>query len=391
MMSVKNLRPLLCVCILSAMLMAALALSPGLSELMRSYGVSESTASLSITLPYLVSIPFTLLTGRLTEHYSKKSLSLIGVFILCLTGLLPYFLSDFSSILVVRAFMGVGLGLLFTLAPSLAPDYYPEGKLRSLTIGMQSAWAGSGGFVFNILSGYLVCTQAKNIFLVYGLCVAAFFLVLFLLPNCPATRTQQTTEKQTFDIKSLGIALLTFLFLSAGMTLSLSVSVYFLETGFGGSVEAGYATSAYSAAAFLVGCCYIFVSRILKRYAVLTAFLISSLGMLLCVSSSQLALIYVGAALIGAGLSIFMPSCVNQIIRTVPPRAVSMGIAVMMVGSSIGQTFSGYMINPAASLFGSAVSARFYVSAGLFLVVALLSLLFGIGREEKNPGDVTCP
>src|SRR5574344_274595 len=105
----KKLRPVFCVCVISAMLMAALALSPGIKELMDAYGVSEGTASLSITLPYLVSIPFTLLAGSLTARYSKKALTLVGMGVICLTGILPYFLADFAVILAVRACMGVGL------------------------------------------------------------------------------------------------------------------------------------------------------------------------------------------------------------------------------------------------------------------------------------------
>lgn len=364
-------KPLLCVCIISSMLMAALALSPGLRELMEAYDVSESTASLAVTLPYLISIPFTLLTGRLTLYFSKKTLSLVGTLIIAVTGLLPYLMQDFTWILIVRALMGVGLGLLFTLAPSLAPDYYPEGRMRSLTIGMQSAWAGSGGFVFNILSGYLVQTEARNIYLVYGMCVVFFILILILLPYQPIPERQET-KKQLFNPSSLMTAFLTFLFISAGMTLSLSISLYVAEAGIGGAIEAGYATSAYSFAAFFIGCAYVFVSKILGDHAIFSACAVSVIGMVLCVLTGNIVLTYIGAAMIGAGLSIFMPSCVDQIVKTTPSHLVSMSIAVMMVGSSVGQTVSGMYINPIAGLFGESTVLRFYVSAAIFAVTACL-------------------
>jgi len=361
--------------------MAALAISPGLHELMASYKVSESTVSLSITLPYLVSIPFTLLAGRLSARCSKKGLSLIGLMIICITGLLPYVLRQFTAVLAVRAMMGIGLGLLFTIAPSLAPDYYEEGRMRNLGIGMQSAWAGSGGFVFNILSGYLVQTQARNIFLVYGICAAFFLLILFLLPYQPPRARPAHKTRSLFGFQSLFLALLTFLFLSAGMTLSLSISVYLAERGLGRSIEAGYATSAYSAAAFLTGCLYVFVAKALKDRSVLSACAISALGMLLCVLAGRMLLIYIGAALIGAGLSIFMPSCVNRIIQSAPAESASMGIAVMMVGSAVGQTFSAALINPISAAFSKSTSMRFLVSAVIFVIVGLLSLYQG--RNQK--------
>ena len=381
----KKLRPVFCGCVISAMLMAALALSPGIKELMDAYGVSEGTASLSITLPYLVSIPFTLLAGSLTARYSKKALTLVGMGVICLTGILPYFLADFAVILAVRACMGVGLGLLFTLAPSLAPDYYPEGRLRNATIGLQSAWAGSGGFVFNILSGHLVRQEARNIFLVYLLCVVFFVLVWILLPYQPPRGKTAEKKPARPGMSCVGIAVLTLLFLAANMTVSLSVAVFLDERQIGGAVEAGYATSAYSVAAFAFGCLYVFAEKILGRGAVAAACGVSAVGMLLCVSGGGLAAVYAGSFLIGMGLSLYMPSCVNRIFRTTPPEAASMAVAVMMVGSSVGQTFSSYLINPTAALLGGNVTFRFLVAAAIFALVGAVYVIWD-GRSRCVPG-----
>ncbi len=384
----KDWRPLFSVCILSSMLMAAFAVTPGIAAFITTYQVSESVATLSVTLPYLVSIPFALLAGALSTRIAKKSLCLFSCAIICLTGIAPYFFSSFIGIIIVRACMGIGLGILFTIVPSLAPDYYPKGNMRNLTIGMQSAFAGSGGFVFNILSGYLVVTNTKNIFLVYGLCIIFFIFIALLLPYKPALSATQrkvcTKKKLTCNYFVMFISLLTFLFLSAGVTLSLNISVYLSSNGIGGPIEAGYATSAYSIAAFAFGCGYILVSRVLKKHATLFACFISAIGMLLCISTNNIFVIYISASIIGAGLSIFMPSCISHIIETLPAEKTSAGIGIMMVGSSIGQTFSTYLINPAATLLSNAISARFAVSAIIFGFVALLSLLLYNGKFLKR-------
>lgn len=375
----KKYCPTLCICLLSAMLMAALAVSPGTKELMAEYSITESDAALLISLPYMVSIPFTLLAGRLTTRYSKKLLSITGGSIICITGLLPYVLNSFPVIAVIRACTGIGLGLLFTIAPSLAADYYPAGRLQNFAIGMQSAWAGSGGFVFNILSGYLVRTQPRNIYLVYCLCIVFTVLVLILLPYQPPRKAVQA--QKSFDPRSLFVALLTFLFLIAGMTISLSMSVYMSELGIGSAVEAGYATSCYSATAFIFGCSYAALSQYLQKHGTLIACIISAIGMLFC-TFGKIVPIYAGSAMVGAGLSIFMASNVNRIMRTTAPAAAAMSIAVMMVGSSIGQTFSAILINPLAACFHSSVGTRYGVSMAFFIVVALLSLL---QKDAKPP------
>lgn len=364
------------------MLMAALALSPGIKMLMNTYGVDNAAATLTITLPYLVSIPFTVLTGRLTYYFSKKKLSLIGTAIIIITGLLPYWIHNFSYILIVRSLMGIGLGLLFTITPSLAADYYPEGPLRNLTIGMQSAWAGSGGFVFNILSGYLVKIKTNYIFLAYSICILFFFFVLIFLPEKPVIQLKHN-HMDKGHIRSYGLltSILTFLFISAGMTLSLNIAIYLSDMQIGTAIEAGYATSAYSFAAFGIGCCYVFLSRFLKKYSIYFACFVSITGIFLCITTNLL-FIYIGSAFIGAGLSIFMPSCVHQIIKTVPSSSISANISIMMVGSSAGQTFSGLYINFFASIISENISMRFYISAIIFLISGLLYFLYNLQQKS---------
>lgn len=385
----KKYFPMLSVCIMSAMLMAALAVSPGIAAFISAYGISESLAMWSITLPYLVSIPFALAAGALSARFSKKAMVLAATAIIFFTGVIPYFLHSFAAVLAVRSLMGVGLGLLFTLAPSLAPDYYPPGTLRNLTVGLQSAWAGSGGVVFNILSGHLAASgQVRSIFLVYGICAVFFVLLAVLLPYQPPQRSAKASQ---FDPAGLKAFLMTLLFISAGMTLSLNAALYLAGAGIGSSVQAGYATSVYSAAAFILGCAYAPVARLLKKQMVFVACLVSAAGMLLCVAVPHLAALYAGAALVGAGLSMFMPSCVSTIFATVRPTAVPMSVAIMMVGSSVGQTFSAYFINPVAGWFSSQVQARFVVSAIVFAVVALLALAFSaaVPKTGHMPGDET--
>ena len=369
----KNIKPVLSVCLLSSLLMGAQVISPGLSQLASFYHVSESAVSLSVTLPYLVSIPFTLISGRLPEFFSLKKLLLVGASIICITGLMPYFISSYSCILFIRAFMGVGLGILFSLTPAMAPAYYPDGTLRNFTIGMQSAWAGSGGFVFNILSGHLANSRIQNIYLVYFLCIAFTLIVCLILPEAPFA-SSSPEKLSSIPGFSLLIGFITFLFLAAQMTLTLNISALVSSFSLGGTVEAGYATSAYSAAAFLTGWFYTVISKYLKNSAVIFACLLSAIGMLLCILSRQLAPIYIGSALLGVGLSLYMPTFVNFILHTAKSEVVSSCIAIMMTGSSIGQSFSAVLINPIAEIWGPQLSFRFYTALVLLLLVLLLSL-----------------
>ncbi|MEI3525150.1 MAG: hypothetical protein V8Q27_02680 [Eubacteriales bacterium] len=95
--------------------------------------------------------------------------------------------------------------------PCHGSRFYPDGTLRNFTIGMQSAWAGSGGFVFNILSGHLANSRIQNIYLVYFLCIAFTLIVCLILPEAPFA-SSSPEKRSSIPGFSLLIGFITFLF-----------------------------------------------------------------------------------------------------------------------------------------------------------------------------------
>ena len=67
--------------------MASTAVSPALSSIKESFaGISDTSAKLVLTLPSLIMIPFSLLSGWLSARMNKKTLVLLGMLLYLIMG-----------------------------------------------------------------------------------------------------------------------------------------------------------------------------------------------------------------------------------------------------------------------------------------------------------------
>jgi MFS family permease len=390
----KNYRPIIAICAISAVFAASLAMTPGITNFMEYYGVSETTASLILTIPPLVSIPFTLLTGKLVEYISKKLLLLIGIAVVTIAGIVPYFLNNFNAIIGTRVVMGAALGILYSITPTLAAICYPEGRMRTLGMGMQSAWSCAGGFIFNIISGYLVGIRTNMIFLTYCLCILFFIIAAVSLPNLRTSDSVRTdtfepespSEKgSAFDKRCISFVITTFIFIICDIAIILNVSLFITDSGLGNSVQAGYVSSAFSVAAFASGCLYNWIDRLFKSRLRSCACLFSAAGLLLCGVTHTLILAYIGSALTGLAVTMLMTSAVAQVTTTVRPAAFTMSISLLLSVNYLAHSTSVYIITPLAALFGDAVQNRFYL-AGVIVFLLGIYIFFDENRRKAKAG-----
>ena len=134
---------------LSLLLMSGQALNPGLARLMAEYGVSESTVMLLATIPPLAVIPGTFTGSFLLRRFTKKAVGIAAAILITVCGTIPIFIDNFAAVLATRFFVGIGLGFLNCVVPSLPSEYYSPGDMRETATGIHGDFAGGGGLIFS--------------------------------------------------------------------------------------------------------------------------------------------------------------------------------------------------------------------------------------------------
>jgi MFS family permease len=167
-------------------IMASAAISPALAKIGQAFpGTDKTLIKLILTLPSLTIIPFSLLSGWLAARTKKKTILFWGLAIYFAAGVGGGFARSIVELLAIRAFLGVGIGLIMPLSTTLIADFF-DGEARTKMMGLSGAVNNIGGVVFLSVSGWLACIDWRWAFSVYALSLVTMVMTVLWLPEPPA-------------------------------------------------------------------------------------------------------------------------------------------------------------------------------------------------------------
>lgn len=379
-MNQKKGSPKVAIAAMSLISMASLGISPALAAIAAAYpDISETTIALLITIPTIVVTIVSLFTAKLNQYLSKKNMVLLGILLVIVSGFVPFFISNFTVILITRGILGVGVGLINPMAASLPMDHYPEGKDRDQALGMQSAFSGGSAILFTLIGGYLANTGWKNSFFVYLVPIILLVVVWITLPDL-GTVKGRNGGKVIFE--KPGILYTIFIFVYMAMFNTLSLNVSYLVTNAGGtSVDSGYVTSAFSLLAFLGGLVFAYVAGLFRRFTLSFGLFLSGIGLVIMGATGIIPVMMLGAAICGMGMCTVMPACIGKISAKSSPAAATFAISLFMAGSSVGQAATPYVVSALSVLGGKTIPAYYLIPGMGVIVMAVLNAVVNIRRE----------
>lgn len=178
---------------ISAMTIAAIA--PSLPEMTQHFA---NVPDIDLLARLVVSIPTLLLAlsgplvGMIADRIGRKRLLVFALLLYASTGALPIFLDDLHGILGSRIALGLGMGILFTLAPALLADYYDDIPSRRKALATYAASTAAGGVLYVLLGGVLSDLHWRAPFLLY---LAGLALLPGLIATITEPRVQSTTQE----------------------------------------------------------------------------------------------------------------------------------------------------------------------------------------------------
>ncbi len=163
--------------------MAAAAVAPALGIIGAHFPDASPLAVKSVvSLPPLFIIVVSLLFGRICRVARTKTIALAGVLLYVAAGAGGYFAPSMPVLLVLRALLGVAVGLVMPLSVGLLAYYYPPEEMSRL-MGLSAAMNQVGGVVGTLLAGFLAAVCWNWAFLVYLLGLVVALMVALWLPN----------------------------------------------------------------------------------------------------------------------------------------------------------------------------------------------------------------
>ncbi|NEU30332.1 MFS transporter [bacterium LRH843] len=351
-------------------IMAGAAISPALGDIALAFpDSSETMIKLILTLPSVMIIPFIYVSSYLTRQFPKKHILLVGMFFYFIGGLGGGLVSSIELLLVCRAILGIGVGLLMPISTSLVADFF-YGEERTATMGQVSAANNLGGVVLFIMSGILAGISWRVAFGVYALVLVSAVIVLLYLPKTMPEKSQPGKAKARLPKKIYMFGAAMFFILLAFYSIPANIALFMQQEGIGNSHHAGIVIAIGTAAGFVAGLILARLTRLLQSYYVMTQLVLMAVGFFVVSFSEHTVMLGLGVGLLGFGMGALMPTVFDQVTRHVPRSQTVQAMAVVTSMLFFGQFFSPIILDGIGVLFGNG-TIRFtyqFLGCGMLLV-----------------------
>ena len=348
--------------------MAGAAIAPALGVISQHFaGQDPLLIQLVVSLPALFIILTNLVFPLLCRLMKTRTLALTGLALYVISGAGAFFVDSMSLLLVLRALMGVSVGMIMPLSTGLLAFYFPPEEQAKL-MGLSAAMNQMGGVVATFLAGMLAGINWNYAFLVYLLGVIAMVLVALFLPSerLSGRGGVSLTLLKRFHPSVVGMFLVMILFFIYPTNFALTASGTLSSTG------VTLVMVGLDVVAFLVGLVF---GKLMSRFAASMKY-VAPLGFLagyLCLAmTGSLAGLLIGSALIGAANGVGVPY-LNTIGSVKAGKdAATTVMPLLSAALYLGQFLSPLIVSPVASAFKV---SPYMVGAGIAVIFLLQAFL----------------
>ena len=161
--------------------MAGAAVAPALEVIRRHFSdANQLEVQLVVCMPALFIVITNMFFGRLASRFGARTLTMVGLALYTVGGAAAGLFNSIWAVLVMRALVGVGVGIIMPLSTGLLTYYFAPEKREGL-MGLSSAANQLGGVVATLLAGGLAFVWVKR---VSGKCARLVAPLLFLIGYC---------------------------------------------------------------------------------------------------------------------------------------------------------------------------------------------------------------
>ena len=350
--------------------MAGAAMAPALGVIREHFSTYDSlTVQLIVSLPALFIVGTNLAFGWLCRLMKTRTLAVAGLCLYVLAGAGAFLVDDIVLLLVLRALLGVSVGMVMPLSTGLLAYYYPPQQQARL-MGLSAAMNQMGGVVATLLSGLLATVAWNYAFLVYLLALPALVLVVLFLPNVQLNTDRSTDTSPDYYESETGTtkarkrpghpvrSMLRFAPSVIGMLLVM-VLFFIYPTNFaivsatGGGIDSGTITFimvGLDVVAFVIGLLFGRLMKRMPRHIKYVAPLGFLAGYAVLACGTGMAFLVAGSALIGVANGVGVPY-LNTIASIKGGRdAATTVMPLISAALYLGQFVSPLIVNPLSRL-----------------------------------------
>ena len=163
--------------------MAGAAIAPALGIIKAHFcDASAMLVQFIVSMPALLIIVTNLFFLPLSRILRTRAIATTGLLLYVVAGAGCFFIDNIYALLLLRAVLGISVGLIMPLSTGLLAYYFPPEEQAHL-MGLSAAMNQMGGVVATLLAGLLATIEWNYAFLVYLLGLISLVMVWLWLPD----------------------------------------------------------------------------------------------------------------------------------------------------------------------------------------------------------------
>jgi MFS family permease len=363
----------------------AAAIGPSLGSLAEAFpGSSAFSLKMVMSMPFITSVIFSVISGKLAKYIDKKTLLICGLFLYGVTGMLPAWATNITQILILRALSGVGVGLVLPLPSAIIAENF-TGVQRERYLGLESSVSNISNAAISLAIGFLLVLGWQYVFYSFGIVFVVMLFAMVGVPKAPPIRAEQDTKKASGTKERLPaiVYLLALAMLSVWTLMgfcSTNISLFMTNENIGSSGMIGIAMTVLGVQAIFGGALLPEIRKLLGKSFVPVFVLVYGLGFVVLWNAHSLTSVFIGVFLVGFGPGI-LPAYIFNVLA-IKIKQEQKDDAYGIVSSCI---HLGAFISPTVQLMLSSVSQdsseRFlFLTAAVVLLTATVIAHFNRTR-----------
>lgn len=381
----KERRTNLTVTILSLSLltvMAGAAVAPALDTIREYFSdVDKTLVQLIISIPALFIFITNMFFAGLCRKFRSRTLLLAGLVLYTAGGCVAGLFSNIFAVLVFRALVGIGVGIIMPMSTGLLAFYYTRDKQDRL-MGYSSAMNQMGGVAATLIAGMLAQISWRLSFLVYLMGLISIVLCILFLPD------EKLVSEETHE-KKKGVFREYYTFVIAMFLLMFTFFVYptdfAIETAGEGIIPTGLIAVIMAGAdlvAFAGGLLFVHIKKGLGEVTKYMAPLLFLAGYVLLAFFEGWTGVLLGSACIGFANGIGIPYIISTASAKAGRAAATTVMPMISAAMYLAQFVTPLVLSAVSAAAGGINHIPYITAAVSAALLALWSVLIKGGSKD---------
>ncbi len=364
--------------------MAGAAVAPALGVIKAYFSDANPVlVQMIISVPALFIVLTNAIFPVLCRRFKSRTLALLGLFLYTVGGCVAGVFSSIYLVLIMRALVGIGVGIIMPLSTGLLSFYYPPEKLDGL-MGLSSAMNQMGGVVATLLAGLLSAVSWRASFLVYLMGLLSILLCLVFLPNDSISPPADGVEKRNEIFRTYFPYILAMFLLMSSFFLY--PANFALETTAEGLIPQRFIAlimAGMDLVAFLGGLLFVRCKLLLGRHMRLLAPILFLAGYLLLFLAGGWFGTLAGSVCVGFANGVGIPFLISQSSLRAGRSAAATVMPLLSAALYLAQFLSPILMGAVSTLFGGVEHLPYCFAA--ILSAAFLLWSWRLPSEPEYP------